>query len=206
MFDKICTKLCLHTRKARIAFFSSLFFIMSITVLAALSLYEPQAMLPPQAVANFNPSALQETFRGEFGAEEGNRLFSFVKGKAEAGDNLLKQNALLQQEAPFTKNKTLTAEAARKKMAQQRENWTTEYTVLVNAEDPYIKALVEDIDEAQQLALDGMARYTPFINQRLFRARGMFHDLSSVLLAQDKSDDYYGDTRLGRLVEQEGQP
>lgn len=204
MFDKICTRLCLHTRAARIAFFSSLIFIMSVTVLAALALYEPQAMVPPPAVAGFSADELHSAFQAEFGSAEGTRLFSLAKELAEAGDSVLAQYGFLPRERPT--GKTLTAEAARQSMLGQRETWSAEAGILLNASHPHIKALAEDIEEAQQLALDGMARWTPFINQRVFKARGMFHDLANVLLAEEKSNRYFGETRLGRLVEQEGRP
>lgn len=199
MFDKLCARLCLHTRAARIAFFSSLFFIVSVTTLAALYLYEPQAMVPPPAVQNFEPQSLAEAFRDEFGQEQGDRLFTLVRSQAASGDAVLRQFVLLRREE--SDGRILTAEAAKDVIAADQRQWADQAPQLLSADTPLIRSVAQDIDEAQQLSVDGLSRLNPLFNKRLHRARSMFHDLNRVLLAEEKSNQYYGDTRLGRLIE-----
>ncbi|MDW7650685.1 MAG: hypothetical protein SCK29_05905 [Bacillota bacterium] len=201
MFDKICTKLCLHTRAARIAFFSSLFFILSITVIGAFYLYEPQTMLPPPAVQAFSGETLKGELYREFGPETGANLFSLVVETAEEGDRILQEYHFLRRSN--TRTSTLTAEEARAEVEALQSVWTASAAPLLDADNRWIQAAAEDIEEGLSLAVTGLDRGTPFINQRLVKARGIFHDLNSVLLAEEKDDGYYGETRLGKLVEQE---
>jgi hypothetical protein len=161
-------------------------------------------MMPLPAVQNFNVSTLEEEFRTEFGADEGARLFDAAKSMVEYGDDLMRGYVFLQSEGRRPGG-TLSAREARDLLVERRPLWQEDADTLLHASHPYIRALAEDIEEAQLLALDGLDRWTPFINQRLFRARGIFHDLSNVLLTPH-SNNYYGDTRLGRLVEEEGRP
>jgi hypothetical protein len=202
LYDKVCSTLCLHTRAARIVFFISLLSIMTVTVIAALYLYEPQAMVPPPAVQAFDAAYLQQVYHNEYGREEGERLFAFTAAAARFGDELMQEYVFLRSEGR-REGGTLTAPQARSLMANHRLEWERESTTLLAAGHPYIKALAEDIDQAQQLALDGLNRPTPFLNQRLFTARGIYHDLHNVLLTS-RSNKYFGGTRFGRLVEEDG--
>lgn len=199
MFEKLCIKLCLHTRAAQIAFFSSLFFITAVTVLAALYLYEPQAIIPPPAIRNFQSQELAEEFRQEFGVAEGDALFALVSTHAAFGDAVLQQYVFLRRKQGS--NRTMTAREAAEAFSQEQQRWQAEATKFATALSPMVRAVAEDLTEAQQLARDGLTRWAPLINQSMFKARSMFHDLAKVLLAEEKSDQYYGDTRLGRLLE-----
>ncbi|MBT9167808.1 MAG: hypothetical protein DDT19_01151 [Syntrophomonadaceae bacterium] len=198
MFEKLCIKFCLHTRAARIAFFGALFFITAVTVLAALYLYEPQAIIPPPAIRNFQPQELAEEFRQEFGVTEGDALFALVSKHAVFGDAVLQPFVFLRRKQGRTR--TMTAREAADAFTQEQQHWQTA-AKLTTASSPMIIAVAEDLTEAQQLARDGLTRWAPLINQNMFKARSMFHDLAKVLLAEEKSEQYYGDTRLGRLLE-----
>ncbi|MBS4007528.1 MAG: hypothetical protein KGZ45_03760 [Clostridium sp.] len=200
MFEKICIKFCLHTRAARIAFFSALFFITAVTVLAALYLYEPQAIMPPPAIKSFQPQELAEEFRQEFGVTEGEALFALVSKHAVFGDAVLEQYVFLRRRQGS--KRTMTAREAAEVFSQEQQRWQTVATKLANASSPMIIAVSEDLTQAQQFARDGLTRWAPLINQNMFKARSMYHDLAKVLLAEEKSERYYGDTRLGRLLEQ----
>ncbi|MBS3886918.1 MAG: hypothetical protein KGZ41_05105 [Dethiobacter sp.] len=199
MFEKLCIKFCLHTRAARIAFFSSIFFITSITVLAALYLYEPQAIIPPPAIRNFQAQELAEEFRQEFGVTEGDALFALVRTHTVFGDAVLQQYVFLRRKQGS--NRTMTAREAAAAFAEEQQRWQAVAPKLAAASSPMVNAVGEDLTEAQQLAKDGLTRWAPLINQSMFKARSMFHDLAKVLLAEEKSGQYYGDTRLGRLLE-----
>jgi len=200
MFEKLCIKLCLHTRAAQIAFFSSIFFITAVTVLAALYLYEPQAIIPPPVIRNFQPQELVEEFRQEFGVTEGDALFVLVSTHAAFGDAVLQQYVFLRRKQGS--NRTMTAGEAAEAFSQEQQRWQAVATKLASASSPMVRAVAEDLTEAQQLASDGLTRWAPLINQNMFKARSIYHDLAKVLLTEEKSDQYYGDTRLGRLLEQ----
>lgn len=199
MFEKLCIKLCLHTRTVQIAFFSSLFFITAVTVLAALYLYEPQAIIPSPALRNFQSQELAEELRQEFGVAEGDALFALVSTHAAFGDAVLQQYVFLRRKQGS--NRTMTAREAAEAFSQEQQRWQAEATKFTTASSPMVRAVAEDLTEAQQLARDGLTRWAPLINQSMFKARSMFHDLAKVLLAEEKSDQYYGDTRFGRLLE-----
>ena len=199
MFEKLCVKFCLHTRAARIVFFSALFFITAVTVLAALYLYEPQAIIPPPAIRDFQPQELAEEFRQEFGVTEGDALFALVNKHAVFGDATLQQYVFLRRKQGS--NRTMTAGETAEAFSQEQQRWQAVATKLATSSSPMVIAVAEDLTEAQQLARDGLTRWAPLINQNMFKARSMFHDLSKVLLAEEKSEQYYGATRLGRLLE-----
>ena len=199
MFDKICTKLSLHTRAARVVYFSSFFFILSVTVIAVVFFLEPQATVPPPAVELFSARMLGAEFSQEFGAEA-QRYFLLVTEIAAEGDGLLQSYHFLRSDGSRS---VITAGEARRQFVQLSEMWDAESAPLLGSENVWVRAVAEDIDEALTLALAGLSGWSPFINQRLVVARGLFHDLDSVLLAAEKDDRYYGATRLGKLVEKE---
>jgi hypothetical protein len=200
MIDRACTALCLHTRKARIAFFISMIFILLVTVGGAVLLYEPQAMVLPPSVAQFRPDRLADAFVQEFGAQLGENYFNAMLQVAAEGNNLI-QNYQYLRSLPDEKG-TLTGEEAKARFSSLRANWDRWSSDLLQADHQLVKAVAEDIDEGLSLAVKGLNAGTPFLNQRLFKARGMFHDLHTVLLiTEGRSDSYYGETRLGRMVE-----
>lgn len=198
MFDKICIKLCLHTRASRIVFFSSLLFILSVTVLGSLYWFEPQAMVPPPAVKEFNPQELRSAMVAEFGEDTGEEYYLLIREKAEEGNALLQDYHFLRRAT--NERATLTTDQARNRFNEIKAQWDGAKAPLLSAQDPYVQAVAEDVDEGLTLAIGGFTGSTPFINQKLVKARGLFHDLHSVLLAEQKVNSYYGETRLGRII------
>jgi hypothetical protein len=175
-------------------------FILSVTVLGAVVLYEPQAMVPPPPVAQFQPDRLADAFVQEFGAQLGENYFHAVGQTAAEGYNLIQNYQYLRRLPGETG--TLTGEEVKGRFSSLRANWDRWAPDLLQAGHPLVKAVAEDIEEALTLAAQGLDANIPFLNQRLFKARSMFHDLHNVLLTTEgRSDSYYGDTRLGRMVE-----
>lgn len=200
MIDRVCNALSLYTRKARIAFLSSMIFILSVTVVGAVLLYEPQAMAPPPSVAQFHPDRLADAFVQEFGAQLGENYFDAVLQTATEGNNLI-QNYHYLRSLPDERG-ALTGEEVKARFILLQANWDRWSPDLLQADHPLVIAVTEDIDEGLSLATIGLNARTPFLNQRLFKARGMFHDLHAVLLTTEgRSDRYYGETRFGRMVE-----
>ncbi|MCW3490539.1 hypothetical protein [Dethiobacter alkaliphilus] len=197
MFERFCKRLCLHTKAARIAFFSSLIFILSITIIGIVYLSETPAIPTPPVVEAFEPTDLEARFVSQFGEEQGRQLFGLVQESAAEGDYVLQSYHLLRGET------ALTADQARERLVDLQRNWDEAAGPLLATEDAFILAVSEDIDEAISLARGGLEGGIPFINRALSRARGKFYDLNNVLLTEDKSENYYGETRLGQLVETE---
>lgn len=201
MYEKLCRLLCLHTRTTQIVFFSTLFFILSITFVFAVYWYEPQAMPLPPEILQFQPAALAARFYDEFGRHEGERHFRELREMAGAGNGLLQDYHFLRGQRKASR--TLTGEEILERFRGLKQEWSQSGLPLLSARDPYIRAAAQDLEEALELATGGLAGPVPFINRNVVRARGIFHDLSAVLLANgEKSSRYYGQTRLGRLVEQ----
>lgn len=204
MFDKICTRLCLHTRAARIAFFSSVIFIATVTFLAAVYWFEPQAMVPPIALRDMNRQELAANLGAGLQPAEGEVLLQLAWETAGEGDRLMQNYHFLRSQE--RQQGALTTEQVRQRFAALKGQWETYSQPYRQVENPWAQALLHDLDEAIALAEDGLSRGTPFINQRLVKARGMFHDLAQVILTDEKSNDYYGETGLGRLVEKQARP
>lgn len=201
MFDKVCNKLCLYTRASRIGFFSSLLFILSVTVLGSLYWLEPQAVVPHPALKAYGAQDLRNAIVAEFGEDTGEGFFQFIRAKVEEGNALLQDYHFLRRTT--TERATLTTQQARNRAREIREQWDEAKAPLLSAQHPFVQAVAEDVDEALTLATDGFAGGTPFLNRRLVRARGIFHDLHSVILAEEKENSYYGETRLGRIIVRE---
>lgn len=204
MFAKLCVKLCLHTRTSRIVFFSSITFIAVITVLAALYFYEPQAIIPPPAIRDFRPQELLAEFQQEFGIAEGEAFFLLVRTHVVFGDALLQEYTFLRRGEGS--GRAMTTSEVTAAFAEEQRRWQAEATKLVATSSQMVRAVAEDLTEAQQLAKEGLTGWAPFINQRVVKSRSMFHDLAQVLLAEEKSNQYYGETRLGRLLEKRVRP
>lgn len=202
MFDKLCKTLCIHTRKARIAFFTSLSLLMAVTLAAALYLYEPQPVATPASVREFNSERLVAEFAAEFGVGQGSAYFALARETAVTGNTLLQAYYFVS--GNDKERELLTGEQTRQRFARLKESWDVSSPALRASMNPYVRAVAEDIEEGLGGALQGLARGTAFASRPLVKARAIFHDLGAVLLSErGQSPRYYGKTRLGQLVEKE---
>ena len=200
MFERICTRLSLHTKAARIIFFSTMFFILTASLLGLFFLNEPPARTTPASLQLFDRLALEQQFSSELGDAQGATLYGLVHETVAEGDRLLQGYHF------WSRRSELTIEEATQQLTDLQENWARSSEPLLQANSPLIRAVAEDVTEALTLSETGFSENTPFLNPSLIKARGMFHDLNQVLLAKEKSDSYYGHTQLGQILEKEARP